>query len=57
MAGTPKNKLNEIQKEMESDNKKVAQDGVKSAASPLRVKNQVGKLSGSVDYGARTWYK
>ena len=57
MDGKPKNKLNMIRKEMERDNKEVAQDGVESAASPLRVKNQVGKLSGSAGYWARTWYK
>ena len=42
---------------MELDNKEVTQDGVESAAPALRVKNQVGKLSGSVNYGARTWYE
>ena len=29
----------------------------KEAASPLRVKDQVGKLYGSVDHGAWTWYE
>ena len=57
MTGTPKNKLNKIPKEMERDNKEVAQDGVESAASPLRAKHHVKKLSGSVNYEARTWYE
>ena len=38
MDGKPKNKLNVIWKEIERDNKEVAQDGVESAASPLRVR-------------------
>ena len=42
---------------MERENKEVVQDDLESAASPLRVKNQVGKLSDSVDHGARTWYQ
>ena len=53
MAGTPKNELNKIRKEMERDNKEVAQDGVESAASLLRV----GRLSGEVDEAARAWYE
>ena len=53
MAGTPKNKLNKICKEMKRDNKEVAQDGVESAASLLRV----GRLSGEVDKAARPWYE
>ena len=43
MAGTPKNTLNKVQKEMmKRDNKEVAMDGVESAASLLKV----GRLSG-----------
>ena len=53
MAGTPKNELNKICKEMERDNKEVSQDGVESAASLLRV----GRLSGEVDEAARPWYE
>ena len=49
MAGTPDNKLNKIWGEMKCDNKEVVHGGVESAAPLLRVKNQVGKLSGSVD--------
>ena len=53
MAGTPKNKLKKIQKEMERDNKEVTHDDMKSAASLLRV----GRLSGEVDETARAWYE
>ena len=53
MTRTPKNKLNNIRKEMERDNKEVAQDGVESAASLL----QVGRMSGEVDEAARPWYE
>ena len=38
---------------MERDNKEVAQDGVESAASLLKV----GRLSGEVDEAARAWYE
>ena len=53
MVGTPKNKLNKIRKEMEHDNKEVAQDGGESAACLL----QVGRLSGKVDETAQQWRK
>ena len=53
MTGTPKNELNKTRKEMERDNKEVAQDGVESAASLLKV----GRLSGEVDEAARSWYE
>ena len=54
MAGTPKNKLIKIQKEMiKRDNKEVAQDGVESTASQL----QGGRLVGEVDEAAQPWYE
>ena len=53
MAGTPKNGLNKIRKKMKRDKKEVAQDGVESAASLLRV----GRLSDKVDEAAWPWYE
>ena len=53
MAGTPKNELNKIQKEMDCDNNEVAQDGEESAVSLL----PGGRLSGEVDGAAQTCYK
>ena len=43
IAGTPKNKSNKTQKEMERDNNEVAQDGVESSTSLLRGEGWLAK--------------